>query len=127
MNHPKDLRYSPTDEWVRVEGERARIGITDYAQHELGDVVYLELPDVGRRLKADDLFGTVESVKAVADLISPVSGEVMEVNDDLTGTPEEINADPYGRAWMLVVKLDDPREIQGLLTAEQYEQLRLQP
>jgi glycine cleavage system H protein len=127
MNHPKELRYSPTDEWIRVEGDRATIGITDYAQHELGDVVYLDLPEVGRRLQADDLFGTVESVKAVADLISPVSGEVVETNEALTNTPEEINQDPYGRAWMLVVKLDDPREIQGLLTAEQYEELRLQP
>jgi glycine cleavage system H protein len=127
MNHPANLRYSPTDEWIRVEGDRATIGITDYAQHELGDVVYLDLPAVGRRLKADDLFGTVESVKAVADLISPVSGEVIETNEALTNTPEEINQDPYGRAWMLVVKLDDPREVQGLLTAEQYEELRLQP
>ncbi len=127
MNHPKELRYSPTDEWIRVEGNRATIGITDFAQHELGDVVYLDLPDIGRRLKADDLFGTVESVKAVADLISPVSGEVVEVNEPLTNTPEEINQDPYGRAWMLVVKLDDPREVQGLLTADQYEELRLQP
>jgi glycine cleavage system H protein len=82
---------------------------------------------VGRKLKADDLFGTVESVKAVADLISPVSGEVVEVNTPLTDTPEEINQDPYGRAWMMVVKLDDPREMDGLLTAEQYEELRLEP
>ena len=127
MVHPKELRYSLTDEWVRVEGNRATIGITDYAQHELGDVVYLDLPEVSRRLKVDELFGTVESVKAVADLISPVSGAVVEVNEPLTNTPEEINQDPYGRAWMLVVKLDDPREVDGLLTAEQYEELRLQP
>jgi len=126
MVHPKELRYSPTDEWVRVDGDRATIGITDYAQHELGDVVYLDLPEVSRRLKVDELFGTVESVKAVADLISPVSGAVVEVNEPLTNTPEEINQDPYGRAWMLVVKLDDPREVDGLLTAEQYEELRLQ-
>ena len=126
MVHPKELRYSPTDEWVRVDGDRATIGITDYAQHELGDVVYLDLPEVGRRLKVDELFGTVESVKAVADLTSPVSGAVVEVNEPLTNTPEEINQDPYGRAWMLVVKLDDPREVDGLLTAEQYEELRLQ-
>jgi glycine cleavage system H protein len=92
----------------------------------LGDVVYLDLPDVGRKLRAEDLFGTVESVKAVADLISPVSGEVVEVNTALTDTPEEINQDPYGRAWMMVVKLDDPREVDGLLTAEQYEELRLE-
>jgi glycine cleavage system H protein len=125
MNHPKELKYSATDEWIRTEGDRATIGITDYAQHELGDVVYLELPEVGRRLKAEDLFGTVESVKAVADLISPVSGEVVEVNSELTDTPEVINQDPYGRAWMMVVKLDNPAEIEGLLTVEQYEELRL--
>jgi glycine cleavage system H protein len=125
MVHPKELRYSPTDEWVRVDGDRATIGITDYAQHELGDVVYLDLPEVGRRVQVDDLFGTVESVKAVADLISPVSGEVLEVNEPLTDTPEEVNRDPYGSAWMLVVKLGDPHEVEGLLTAEQYEELRL--
>jgi glycine cleavage system H protein len=125
MNHPRELRYSPTDEWIRVEGDRATVGITDYAQHELGDVVYLELPEVGRRLKADDLFGTVESVKAVADLISPVSGEVVEVNSELVDSPEVINQDPYGRAWMMVVTLDDASEPQGLMTAQQYEELRL--
>jgi glycine cleavage system H protein len=122
---PKELKYSATDEWVRVEGNRATVGITDYAQHELGDVVYLDLPDVGRHLNADDLFGTVESVKAVADLISPVTGEVVEVNEALTDTPEVINQDPYGRAWMMVVKLDDPSEAQGLMTADQYEAERL--
>ena len=126
MVHPKELRYSPTDEWVRVDGDRATIGITDYAQHELGDVVYLDLPEVGRRVQADDLFGTVESVKAVADLISPVTGEVVEVNEPLSDTPEEVNRDPYGSAWMLVVKLDDPSEVDGLMSAEQYEELRLQ-
>jgi glycine cleavage system H protein len=126
MNHPKELRYSTTDEWVRVDGDRVTIGITDYAQHELGDVVYLDLPDVGRRLKADDLFGTVESVKAVADLISPLSGEVVEVNEPLADAPEEINRDPYGGAWMLVLKLDDRAEVEALMAAEQYEQFRLQ-
>jgi glycine cleavage system H protein len=109
-----------------VDSDRATIGITDYAQHELGDVVYLELPEIGRRVQADELFGTVESVKAVADLISPVTGEVVEVNETLADTPEEVNRDPYGSAWMLVVKLDDPAEIDGLMTAEQYEDLRLQ-
>jgi glycine cleavage system H protein len=126
MVHPKELRYSPTDEWIRLDGDRATIGITDYAQHELGDVVYLDLPEVGRRLQSDDLFGSVESVKAVADLISPVSGEVVEVNEPLANSPEEVNRDPYGSAWMMVVKLDDPSEVDGLLSAEQYEELRLQ-
>jgi glycine cleavage system H protein len=126
MNHPKELRYSATDEWVRVEGDRATIGITDYAQHELGDVVYLDPPEVGRHVKADDLFGTVESVKAVADLISPLTGAVVEANEALTDAPEEINRDPYGGAWMLVLKLDDPSEVEALMTAEQYEQFRLQ-
>jgi glycine cleavage system H protein len=109
-----------------VEGDRATIGITDYAQHELGDVVYLDLPEVGRHVKADDLFGTVESVKAVADLISPLTGAVVEANEALTDAPEEINRDPYGGAWMLVLKLDDPSEVEALMTAEQYEQFRLQ-
>ena len=124
MNHPKELRYSESDEWVRTEDGRATIGITDYAQHELGDVVYLELPEVGRKLKVGDLFGTVESVKAVADLISPVAGEVVEVNEPLADVPEEINRDPYS-SWMMVVKLSAPGAVDDLMTAEKYEGYRL--
>jgi glycine cleavage system H protein len=122
MNHPDDLRYSPTHEWVRAEGNTATIGITDFAQNELGDVVYLELPDVGRTLQKGDVFGTVESVKAVSDLYTPVSGEVIEVNDELPESPEEINQDPYVRGWMIIMTMEDPSELDDLLTAEQYEQ-----
>jgi glycine cleavage system H protein len=122
MNHPDDLRYAPTHEWVRAEGDTATIGITDFAQNELGDVVYLELPEVGRTLQQNDVFGTVESVKAVSDLYAPVSGEVIEVNDELPDSPEEINQDPYVRGWMIIVKMDDPTELNELLTAQQYEQ-----
>jgi glycine cleavage system H protein len=122
MNHPDDLRYARTHEWVRAEGDTATIGITDFAQNELGDVVYLELPEVGRTLQQNDVFGTVESVKAVSDLYAPVSGEVIEVNDELPDSPEEINQDPYVRGWMIIVKMDDPTELNELLTATQYEQ-----
>src|SRR5439155_7015960 len=95
MVHPKELRYSPTDEWVRVDGDRATIGITDFAQHELGDVVYLDLPKPGQTFRAGSVFGTVESVKAVSDLYSPVSGEVLEVNEPLQDAPEGVNNSPY--------------------------------
>jgi glycine cleavage system H protein len=122
MNHPDDLRYSRTHEWVRVEGDTATIGITDFAQNELGDIVYLELPEAGRALQQNDVFGTVESVKAVSDLYAPVSGEVLEVNDELPDSPEEINQDPYVRGWMIIMKMDDASEIDELLTARQYEQ-----
>jgi len=122
MKHPGDLRYARTHEWVRAEGDTATIGITDFAQNELGDVVYLELPEVGRTLQQNDVFGTVESVKAVSDLYAPVSGEVLEVNDELPDSPEEINQDPYVRGWMIIVKMDDPTELNELLTAKQYEQ-----
>jgi glycine cleavage system H protein len=117
---PQDRRYTKEHEWVLPEGDRARVGITDYAQKQLGDVVFLELPEVGRRLKAHEVFGTVESVKAVSELFAPVSGEVVEVNSSLTDGPEKINSDPYGAAWMIVVKVSAPDEIQGLLDAAAY-------
>lgn len=104
--YPEDLRYSKDHEWIRVEGDRGRVGITDYAQKQLGDVVFVELPAVGRTLKAGESFGTVESVKAVSELFSPAAGEVVEVNGALQGKPETINSDPHGAAWMIVLKLD---------------------
>ena len=104
--YPTDLRYSKDHEWIRLAGDRGTIGITDYAQKQLGDVVYVELPAVGRMLKAGESFGTVESVKAVSELFSPVAGEVVEINPDLAGKPELINKDPYAGAWMVVVKVD---------------------
>ena len=118
---PNDLRYTKDHEWVRVEGDRGRIGITHYAQKQLGDVVYLELPEVGRQLKEHETFGTVESVKAVSELFAPVSGEVVEVNQPLTQAPEKINTDPYGEGWMASVKLANPAAVQGLMDAAAYK------
>ena len=121
MNLPEDLRYSESHEWARVEGDTATVGITDFAQNELGDVVFVELPSPGRQLRADDIFGSIESVKAVSDLISPVSGEVVEINDALTADPALANSAPYGDAWMIKVRLDDPAEVDRLMTAEAYK------
>jgi glycine cleavage system H protein len=118
---PQDRRYTREHEWVQPEGEGVRVGITDYAQKQLGDVVFLELPEVGRRLKAHEVFGTVESVKAVSELFAPLSGEVVEVNAALTGNPEKINSDPYGEAWMIVVKPSAPGEMADLLDAAAYQ------
>jgi glycine cleavage system H protein len=121
MHHPDELRYSPTHEWVRVDGDRATIGISDHAQHELGDVVYLDLPPVGRTLRAGAVLGSIESVKAVSDLYAPVSGEVVEVNQALLDAPEQVNNSPYDAGWMLVLKLSDPAEVDALLDAKAYE------
>ena len=121
MNIPADLRYSKTDEWVRVENDIATIGITDYAQSELGDIVYVELPEPGRILQTDEMFGTVESVKAVADLYAPVAGEVVESNPAVTERYELLNEDPYGEGWLVKVRLSNPADVDGLLTAEQYQ------
>lgn len=119
--NPDDLKYSKSHEWVRVEDGLATIGITDYAQEELGDIVNAELPQVGVTLHAGSPFGSVDSVKAVSDLMSPVSGEVVEVNEDLEGSPELINEEPYGTGWMIIVKLDDPSEVGELMTSDEYE------
>ncbi len=118
---PEDLKYTRDHEWVRLEGDRGRIGITHYAQKQLGDVVYLELPEVGRTLTAQETFGTVESVKAVSELLAPVAGEVTEVNAALQKGPEKINTDPYGEAWMVVVRLKDAGAVAGLLDAAAYK------
>ncbi len=120
---PENLRYTKEHEWVRVEGDRGTIGITDYAQKQLGDVVFLELPEKGRAVKAGENFGTVESVKAVSELFCPVSGEVIDSNAALVRAPEAINTDPYGQGWMIVVKLGDPGQIAGLMDAKAYEAL----
>jgi glycine cleavage system H protein len=119
--YPEDLRYTKDHEWVRVEGDRGRIGITHYAQKQLGDVVFVELPEVGRSLKDHETFGTVESVKAVSELFSPVSGEVLEVNPALSGKPELVNSDPYGEAWMMVVRLAEPKRVGELMDAAAYK------
>jgi glycine cleavage system H protein len=120
---PQELRYTREHEWARVEGDRARVGITAFAQEQLGDVVFVELPKVGARVTAAQTFGVVESVKAVSDLFAPVTGEVVEVNAELVKKPETVNADPYGQGWMIVVKLADPKAVDGLLSAADYEQL----
>jgi glycine cleavage system H protein len=120
---PAELRYTKDHEWVRIEGDRATVGITDFAAHELGDVVFVELPDVGRVLDQFSTFGVVESVKAVSDLYAPLSGEVSEVNGALAGNPELVNADPFGEGWMIRVQIADPAQLDGLLDAEAYERL----
>lgn len=123
MNIPKELRYSEEHEWVKVDGSRVTVGITEFAQHELGDIVFVELPEVGAVLKANEPFGSVESVKTVSELYAPVSGKVVEVNGKLSDSPELVNESPYEGAWMVVVELTDAAELDSLLTAEQYEQM----
>lgn len=123
MNAPKELRYSEEHEWVKNEGEKVRIGITDFAQSELGDIVFVELPEVGDEITADEPFGSVESVKTVSELYAPVSGKVVEVNEDLNDSPEFVNESPYEKAWMVVVELSDNSEVDKLMTAEQYEEM----
>jgi len=122
-NVPAELRYTREHEWAKVEGDRARIGITAFAQEQLGDVVFVELPKVGARVRSTQTFGVVESVKAVSDLFAPISGEVVEVNADLAKKPETVNADPYGQGWMIVVTVGDRAELEGLLSAEAYAAL----
>ena len=122
LKHPANLKYSKTDEWVRVEGDTATIGITDYAQDQLGDIVYVELPwDAGQNVSHEAKFGDIESVKATSELVSPVSGEVVKVNEELKDRPELINDDPYGEGWMLVVKMSNPAELDSLMSADEYQ------
>ena len=121
MSYPSDYRYTKEHEWMRVEGDVATVGITDYSQHELGDVVYVELPKPGAKLNAGQSFGTVESVKAVSDIYAPVAGEVTEVNSSLSETPEAINKDPHGKAWLIKLKLADSSAVGKLMNAAAYE------
>lgn len=120
MNIPNDLKYTKDHEWAMDEDNIVRVGITDYAQHELGDIVFVDLLDEGAQLSKGDSFGSVESVKAVSDLYSPVSGTIIDVNEALKDTPELVNNDCYGQAWMVVIKLDEPAELEDLLDAEDY-------
>jgi len=121
MNIPKDLKYSEDDEWIRVEGDIGTVGVTDYAQDSLSDVVYVELPAEGESFERGDTFGVVESVKAAADLLMPVTGEIVEINAALEDTPELVNSDPYGKAWMVKFKLSDSGELDSLMDAAAYE------
>ena len=120
---PEELKYTKDHEWVRIENEIVRIGITDYAQDQLGDVVYVELPEVGAQITQFEVCGTIESVKTVSDLYAPVSGEVLKINDTLDDTPELINNEPYGAGWILEVKLKDSDELDQLLSSQDYETL----
>ncbi len=124
MNTPAELRYTRSDEWVRVEGDIATVGITDYAQSELGDIVFLELPEPGRYLQTDETFGVIESVKAASDLYAPVEGEVVEVNEALPSALETINQDPYGKGWMIKIRMKDPSQVENLMSAEAYRHYR---
>jgi glycine cleavage system H protein len=119
--YPTDYRYTKDHEWIKVSGDTGTIGITDYAQHELGDVVFVEMPAVGAKVSAGKVFGTVESVKAVSEIFSPVSGEVTETNATLTSAPETLNSDPHGDAWLIKIKLANPSEASGLMDAAAYQ------
>src|SRR5262245_13649434 len=120
--YPAELRYTREHEWAKIEGKRARVGITHFAQDQLGDVVFVELPKVGAKVAQMQTFGVVESVKAVSDLFAPLSGTVVEVNQELTQQPERVNRDPYGGGWLIVVELTNPGETDKLMTAHQYEE-----
>ena len=123
MSVPSDLRYTNDHEWVRIEDDEATVGITAYAADQLGDIVFVELPEIGRTLAQATAFGVVESVKAVSDLFAPVGGEVIATNDDLTGSPELVNSDPYGGGWMVRVRVADPGQTAELLDADAYDAL----
>jgi glycine cleavage system H protein len=120
-NVPEDLHYSKDHEWVRVDGDQAIIGITDYAQNSLGDVVYVELPKAGDEFAANESFGSVESVKAVSEVFTPIAGAVVTINEALADEPETVNSDPYGEGWMIRLKMANPGEVDSLLTAAEYE------
>jgi glycine cleavage system H protein len=123
MATPKELRYSEEHEWVKTEGDKVRIGITEFAQSELGDIVFVELPEVGDEITANEPFGSVESVKTVSELYAPVSGKVVEVNEELNDSPEYVNDSPYEKAWMVIVEPTDASEVDKLMSAEQYEEM----
>lgn len=121
MKYPENLRYTKEHEWVRVEGDLGVIGITDHAQHELGDIVYVDLPKVGAIVEQGKSLGSVESVKAVSDIFSPASGEVVEINETLAQTPEKLNQDPHGGAWLVKIRLSVPDQLKSLLSAADYQ------
>ena len=120
MNIPANLRYTKDHEWLKVEGDEALIGITDYAQHELGDIVFIEVETVGEILGRHESFGTIEAVKTVSDMFMPVSGEILEFNEELTSAPEAVNQDPYEKGWVIRIRMTNPAEVEELLNATQY-------
>lgn len=123
MNFPADLKYTKDHEWVKITGDEALVGITDFAQHELGDIVYVDVNTVGESVEKEAVFGTVEAVKTVSDLFMPVSGEVLEVNKDIDAAPESVNTDPYGKGWLIKIKMSNPSEAEELLSVEDYKKL----
>ncbi len=123
MNLPEQLKYTKDHEWISLDGDVATIGITDFAQKELGDIVYVEVETLDQEMEADEVFGTVEAVKTVSDLFLPLAGTIVEFNEELETTPEEVNADPYGKGWMIKVKLNDVADFDNLMSAEDYKKL----
>lgn len=123
MNIPQDLKYTKDHEWVKIEGDTATVGITDFAQGELGDIVYVEVETLDETLDREEIFGTVEAVKTVSDLFLPLSGEVVEFNESLEDEPEKVNSDPYGEGWMIKIKFSNQSEVDDLLSAEEYKEI----
>lgn len=121
MNFPAELKYTKDHEWVKVDGDIATVGITDFAQNELGDIVYVDVATIGETLEAETVFGTVEAVKTVSDLFMPLTGEVLELNTEIEAQPELVNSDPYGKGWMIKIKISDASQLAGLLTADAYK------
>ena len=123
MKIPNELKYTKDHEWISIDGDIATVGITDFAQRELGDIVYVEIETVGELLKADEVFGTVEAVKTVSDLFLPVEGEILELNEDLETSPEDVNNDPYNKGWMIKMKVSNPGDLDNLLSSDDYKKL----
>ena len=123
MNIPDNLKYTKDHEWISLDGNIATVGITDFAQRELGDIVYIEVETIGETLNADDVFGTVEAVKTVSDLFLPMTGKIIEFNESLDGSPEDVNTDPYGNGWMVKIEIENIDELDNLLSADQYKEL----
>jgi len=123
MNVPENLKYTKDHEWIRIEGDTGYVGVTDFAQGELGDIVFIEIETVGETLKKEEVFGTIEAVKTVSDMFMPVSGEILEMNPAIEETPDVVNKDPYGNGWMVKIKINDPAEVNQLLSPEKYKEL----
>jgi glycine cleavage system H protein len=123
MNIPSNLKYTKDHEWIRIEGDTGFVGVTDFAQGELGDIVFIEIETVGETLKKEEVFGTIEAVKTVSDMFMPVSGEILEMNPAIVDTPDVVNKDPYGNGWMVKIRITDPSEVNQLLTPDKYKEL----